>query len=220
MTTKTASLKCPECVETYTTPQLLAMHRRKAHGVKGTSKSAIEKAALARHLGAMKAPAHPKRHQCPLCGYQLKNKAGLSIHLSAMHKPELPPEEIAKTQEEAADPKAANSVYQCPKCEFIGATQGGLALHRRKKHNEITAVHPKKNTRRELEPTQAQTITVVSNGHQENWQGHTDGIPEALIAVTSGRFQELCRSVAYEHDLPPRLFAARVAAFVYGTTLR
>lgn len=220
MITKTASLKCPECGATHNTVQLLAMHRRQAHGVKGTSRSAVRKALLDKHLAAMKAPAHPKPNQCPICGFKLENKAGLSIHLAAIHKTEPTPEQIAKTQEETADPKAANSVYQCPHCEFIGADQGGLALHRRKKHNEITAVHPKKNMRRELEPTQAQTITVVSNGHQENWQGHTDGIPEALIAVTSGRFQELCRSVAYEHDLPPRLFAARVAAFVYGTTLR
>jgi len=215
LTTKKKMFSCIDCPMIYTTPQLLAVHRQKAHGIGGISRSVL----VNKYLKANQPPANPKPNQCPYCGFPAKTAQGLSVHVGTKHMAE----QLKAAQMKAGDhPKAENFAFQCPRCEFVGKNQGGLALHIRKKHDQITALRPNINQRREIEPSQAQTITIAapSNGHKEDWQGHTDGIPEALIAVTSGRFQELCRSVAYEHDLPPRLFAARVAAFVYGTTLR
>jgi uncharacterized C2H2 Zn-finger protein len=214
LTTKKKMFSCSDCPRIYITPQLLAIHRKKVHGVEGTSRSAM----VTKYLKANQPPEHPAPNQCPYCGFPSLPPQGLAVHVGVHHKAE----RMKAEQLKAGDPKAENFAFQCPQCEFVGKNQGGLALHMNKKHDQITALRPNINKRREIEPSQAQTITIAatSNGHKEDWQGHTDGIPEALIAVTSGRFQELCRSVAYEHDLPPRLFAARVAAFVYGTTLR
>jgi uncharacterized C2H2 Zn-finger protein len=220
LTTKQAIHQCPDCSRTFVSRTGLGSHRRSAHGIIGQSKTTLiaRKKAGAKKpkpitlylqrkqmLKEMKAPENPAPFQCGFCGFQLKNQAGLTFHVKTFH---------AQPAAPAAPTQAEDHSLQCPHCEFVGKLKGGLALHIRKKHNE--------STRRAIEPRKTQTITIAAthNGHKEDWQGHTDGIPEALIAVTSGRFQELCRSVAYEHDLPPRLFASRVAAFVYGTTLR
>jgi hypothetical protein len=163
--------------------------------------------------------------KCPECGEKFNYAKVLGSHRRLKHGVAGTSHSVLamRKKREAQPPPATPPmpVLNCPDCDFAAATTGGLLWHRRAKHN-IIAAHRPKNMRRELEPGKTQTITIAAthNGHKEDWQGHTDGIPEALIAVTSGRFQELCRSVAYEHDLPPRLFAARVAAFVYGTTLR
>jgi uncharacterized C2H2 Zn-finger protein len=185
--------KCPDCPRMFASRTGLGSHRRSAHGIEGQSKSTLAARAA---KPAREKPAKP-----------LSEYKRLKLHLQEMKAPENP---------------APN---QCPLCGYQTKSKGGLSLHINTSHAQAKAGERKaersgKKQRREIERTQTQVIVASSNGHEENWQGHTDGIPEALIAVTSGRFQELCRSVAYEHDLPPRLFAARVAAFVYGTTLR
>lgn len=112
-------------------------------------------------------------------------------------------------------------VLQCPHCSFVAKTPGGWALHLRKKHGETTQT-PKPGKENKLAKRTTQTL-VLTNGHtQENGQDHSnaDGIPDSLIVLTTGRFQELCRSVAYEHGVPAKLFTARVAALVYATTVR
>jgi hypothetical protein len=105
---------------------------------------------------------------------------------------------------------------QCPHCEFIAKWPGGLKHH-------IGRMHKPHATRKENRIVKRTTqATIIQTNGQAHQEGHAnpDGIPDALVAVASGRFIELCRSVAFEYDLPPRLFAARVAAFIYGTQVR
>ena len=74
--------------------------------------------------------------------------------------------------------------------------------------------------------TQLASTAHAQNGHQpaheSNGQSYTDarGISDALVALTTGRVLEILRSAAYEHDLPPKLFTARVSELVYAASLR
>jgi uncharacterized C2H2 Zn-finger protein len=210
---------CPECSRTFVSRTGMASHRRSAHGIAGSSTSSIWKA---KNKGLPPEPKGPKK--CPDCGFVAKDKAGLTIHRKARHG--------AASESATAVAIRASHPLQCPECVFIAKMIGGLKLHLRKTHGiippvsrdtELKRLERQQRKQKGLtieEPQAVTTVAVTSNGHQATWEGHTDGIPEALIAVASGRFQELCRSMAYEHDVPPRLFASRVAAFVYGTTVR
>ena len=111
-----------------------------------------------------------------------------------------------------------NPELHCQLCDFKAATRSGLSLHMRKKHSIITAKRSHK-IERQADQTSI-LIPTKTEAREAQPEGNSDGIPDSLVAVTSGRFIELCRSVAFEYDLPPRLFAARVAAFVYGTQVR
>jgi hypothetical protein len=62
--------------------------------------------------------------------------------------------------------------------------------------------------------------TNPNGHHREEKTVAASGIPEATLAVALGRFQELSRSMAYEFDLPPRLFTAQLATLIYRSTLR
>jgi hypothetical protein len=46
------------------------------------------------------------------------------------------------------------------------------------------------------------------------------GIPEGALAVAFGRFQELCRSFAFEYDLPPKLFTTRLSQLISASAVR
>jgi hypothetical protein len=123
-----------------------------------------------------------------------------------------------KVERESTTPPLTSN--QCPHCPFIAKGIGPLKLHLRKKHADLNPT-PKPGKEKSLVKRTTKAITL--NGHaQENGQDHSNanGIPDALVAVASGRFTEICRSMAFEFDLPPRMFTARVAALVYATTVR
>jgi ribosomal protein L37AE/L43A len=150
------------------------------------------------------------KHQCPKCDRMFVSRTGLGSHLRTHGI-----NGTSKTSIAAKAKKAATDRLQCPDCPRDFKNKMGLAIHRSAAHN------PQSNRRNKL--ANIPPTILVSNGHhpeEAHREGYTDAIPDALIAVTSGRFIELCRSVAHEHDLPPRMFAARVAAFIYGTTVR
>jgi hypothetical protein len=173
LTTKKATHQCPECDHApYPTAKGLSTHRRFAHGISGTSHSAVSER---RRRAKLKQTSHHDNY-----------------------------------------PSRIKGKYPCPNCNFVASWEGGLKNH-------ITRVHASaKPAKRRNELANIPKGEVITNGHhpEAHREGFTDAIPDALIAVASGRFIELCRSVAYEHDLPPRLFTARVAAFIYGTTVR
>lgn len=66
----------------------------------------------------------------------------------------------------------------------------------------------------------------TSTNHQGQANGQANGLTprrfhaEAALAVAYGRFQELCKGIAFEYDLPPRSFAARFAELIHAETLR
>lgn len=164
----TGKYKCDQCRETFNLPQVLGSHRRRVHGIIGTTPGAIRR--------------------------ELQRK---------------------KTTAPAAD--QGWNPLKCARCEFIAQRVGGLHHHMQAAHG-ITRQQRKENQLAKL-PAQTITLNGQAPAHHEG-QANPDGIPDALIAVASGRFIELCRSMAFEYDLPSRLFAARVAAFIYGTQVR
>ena len=208
--------KCPECGSRFPTPQLMAMHRRKAHDVIGTSRSSETK----RMLANPQPVANPKPFQCGQCGYQAKNRAGYSLHMNKQH----PAPEIVAKPELTGVEKRANSVerlkgkFPCPHCDFIASWTGGLTLHIAKKHPE-GSVTIERTTKAEVT-----AITRTSRAAQEESHaapnGYAPSIPEGTLALALGRFQGLCQSMAVEFDLPPRLFAARLAELVYRSQIR
>jgi hypothetical protein len=182
---------------TFSSAGILAMHRAKKHGVAGQGRTALyahlrEQAAQGLLVKTID-PNNPL--QCQKCGYPAKSKNGLGVHLGATHKLTL-----------------AENV-SVPATEIATTTQPPTSNGKRK------------YTRRAIEPAQSQAIVLsyASNGHHHPTQeAHPapDGIPEATLALALGRFQELCRSIAFEHDLPPRLFTSRLAGLVYATSVR
>ena len=127
--------------------------------------------------------------------------------------------------------------FQCTHCGYISQSKAGLSNHLRSAHGDTSNHKPGyvrstdfktrlKSKGTKLAKLTPQTIVVArsqeapATNHSE---GHSDGIqtiPDSVVAITTGRFQELCRSIAYQYELPEKLFAARVAALVYATTVR
>jgi len=63
--------------------------------------------------------------------------------------------------------------------------------------------------------------TRQSNGHtQANGLASRAFYTETAIAVAVNRVQELCKSVAFEYDLPPKSFTAQLITLLYAQTLR
>lgn len=224
MTTAKKKFVCPECNAKFDFAKTLGSHRLFSHGVAGTSVSARR----AQELKANMPPRPKGPFSCPDCEFIAVNKAGMTIHRKAKHG-------AASESKTAIAIRANGDPLQCPDCEFHALSKIGLANHRNRMHGvasastlairkreERTNIKAKK---RGLPIEPAQTITAFAiaspNGyHPQEAHFDPDGIPEATLALTLGRFQELCFSVAKEHDLPPRRFAAKLAKLIYATTLR
>jgi len=209
----TPKVKCPDCDAEYATAKGLSSHRRAAHGYVSQNKFAVytreskerkkqpEQAALA----ALRTPL-----TCDQCDFQAKNVSSLTWHKARIHTP--------------------HKDLKCDLCGFVAKWPGGLTYHKRKTHGEANPT-PEKTTKFDAKSRRAivhsektQTIVVsapaTSNGHHQETHTPPDGIPEATLALGLGRFQELSRSIAFEHDLPPRMFAARLAGLIYAATVR
>lgn len=131
---------------------------------------------------------------CPDCGKQYDPRG--------MHK------HTAWHQRKAAPPAAApasteTGPLKCDSCDFTAKSQRGLSLHQTTMHKgrKNAAKNGQGNHHQLARIEAAQTL-------------HRSQIPETTLAVAYGRFIELCNSMAYEFDLPPRLFAAELATLI------
>jgi hypothetical protein len=114
-----------------------------------------------------------------------------------------------------------NGSYPCPHCPFTAKWKGGLRYHLNKKHPDANQnPEPRKET--QLAKRSKKTTVILPNGHAPQGEDHSNanGIPDVLIALTGGRFLELCRQVASEHYIPERMFTARVSAFIHAAQIR
>ena len=171
----------------------------------------------------MTATTTPTKHQCPECPANYDDARGLATHRRYKHG-------IAgksKTAMQYQEQKNAGSTrvhtrlkgsFPCTHegCTFVAQWKGGLTHHMR--------THSK--NKRSLQLAKQNRTEIASNGaganHSNSQEANfaPDGIPEATLAVALGRFQELCRSMAFEFDLPPRMFTQRVAALIYRSQIR
>lgn len=68
-------------------------------------------------------------------------------------------------------------------------------------------------------PTRSHAVATIPKAktaairHPET-NGFAHRIPETTLAVAFGRFTEFCNGMAYEFDLPPRMFAAELATLI------
>jgi uncharacterized C2H2 Zn-finger protein len=207
---ETEKVKCPDCDAVYNTAKGLSTHRRYVHGYV----SSTPKAVWSRSQAA-KAVKKPAPLQCADCDFKAKTPQSLIWHRVKAHDP-------------------AN--LKCPHCPFVASWKGGLTYHMKRAHSPVRdaaagtpEIQPqpiangkRKYTRRDIEqPAQAHAILIARpNGHAQESHAAPDGIPEGTLALALGRFQELCRSIAFEHDLPPRLFTSRLAGLIYAATVR
>jgi predicted RNA-binding Zn-ribbon protein involved in translation (DUF1610 family) len=211
LTTKQKKLSCPECGELFNYPKTLGSHRRVAHGVAGSSPSSLR----AQRLRAL-SPLPEGPFPCPECGYKAVSQAGLTIHQKAKHSAAV----VARRVAASAIDKNRGS-FPCDQCDFVAAWIGGLKLHIRTKHK--SAAKPERSTALVTSTvSEVNAIASTRNGHvraQADARRSAD-TPEALIAFTAGRVQELCAVAASQFDLPSKPFTARVIELIYATTLR
>jgi uncharacterized C2H2 Zn-finger protein len=177
-----------------------------------------------------------KQIKCPECGKKLGTTQALGLHRRTEHGIQSQNESTvyAKLKEQAdrgeliktIDPK---NPLQCQVCGLPTKSKSGLSLHVNRNHSKPVetpvAIQPatngkRKYTRREIEqPAQAHTI-VVSQAQEGHPAANGYAIPDGTLALALGRFQGLCQSMAVEFDLPPRLFAARLAELIYHSQIR
>ena len=168
----------------------------------------------------MTTQATPTKHQCPECPAHYADARGLAIHRRYKHgiAGTSPAAVSARSKRHGSTTvhKRLSGRFPCTECKFVAKWQGGLTKHMRSIHGTKRSLSIEKQT---LPP-------IVSNGaganHSDNQEGHfaTDGIPQATLALALGRFQELSKSIAFEHDLPAKSFTARLAELIYATSLR
>lgn len=160
-----------------------------------------------------------KAYPCPDCDHApYADPRGLATHRRVVHgiagthtkTPKRKPQLSAQMQGK----QRLLGDYPCPHCKFVAKWKGGLTHHLNAKHAS------KRSTA--LAPTKVSQVTASSNGHHPGAQADARRslIPEATLALALGRFQELSKSIAIEHDLPPRTFATRLAEIIYATSLR
>jgi len=197
--------KCPECSKPFATVQLLAMHRKRAHDVAGTSKS---------HLQA-------QRHKAEIAA-----RAAATATTETVQQTSDLVSQSTIIRRESHERQQTGAGLSCDQCGFIAATAGGLRVHVSIKHRQETSAETQMTTTTttggtSIERTQTTKRNYVRRQQQqEDSEADRDGIPEATLALALGRFQGLCASMALEFDLPPRRLAARLAQLIYATQVR
>jgi len=144
--------------------------------------------------------------KCPDCD-QMFYPSGLGPHRKT-HKPEV--KKVGSTTVY----KRLVGEFPCTVegCTFVGKWQGGLTKHMR----THKAVRRSKSIAKF--PTE---IEVSHNGVSQESHFVANGIAEATLALALGRFQGLCQSMAFEFDIPPKLFypKARRAYLPHASTV-
>lgn len=138
----------------------------------------------------------PEKFKCtePGCTKEYNDNAHLGIHRRAAHGIQGKSHNAVKKREERAAAKAAATAAQTKRTY--------------KKRSNTLATIP------EVSP-QSNGYTN-GNGQATSRRFHA----EAALAVAFGRFKELCASVAFEYDLPPRSFTSKFIELIHSETLR
>jgi uncharacterized C2H2 Zn-finger protein len=191
--TTAKKIKCPECGMTkFTSTQMLGLHRKNVHGVESEVPSTVyAKLKYQADRGELVKTIDPKNPlQCQICGLPIRSKSGLSLHINRNHPKPATPVEIP---------------VEIPAAVEVKPVSNGK----------------RKYIRREIEqPAQAHATIIVSEAQEGHPATNGYAIPDGTLALALGRFQGLCQSMAVEFDLPPRLFAARLAELIYHAQVR
>ena len=146
--------------------------------------------------------------KCPDCDGMFF-PPGLGPHRARMHGAKAKPAIILRGSQHPN----LKGEFPCPECSFVAKWTGGLKNHMR--------THLKKRSESLERPAKTEIVkTRRVNGASEEGHFAANGIPEATLALALGRFQGFCTSMAAEFDLPPRLFASRLAELIYRSQVR
>jgi hypothetical protein len=179
------------------------------HGIAGKSKSAIEY----RQVKQRAAPT-----QVPL----------------ALEAPA--PELVVPITASQVKPDASGA-FKCPQCPEVYARRSALGIHMRVKHGikGRSYYYTEKRARElvkqgdETNGSSAIEATQRNGSGQTEIEHHSHGAPgttttvhisETAIAIGFDRFQELCKAIAIEYDLPPRSYARRLSELIHATSIR
>jgi C2H2-type zinc-finger domain len=166
-------------------------------------------------------------HQCPECNHAPYPTAkGLATHRRLAHGVEGTSRSTInarKRKQKKRDPKPYSTRvkgrFPCPHCDFVGNWKGGLTHHMNAAHKTN-----RNGSKRSQLVKFTEAIPVSQNGHnphaEEAQATASDRALEVTLAITLGRFTEICRSMAAQYDIPERVFAARFAELVYRTQIR
>ena len=219
--------RCPECDKIFATVQLIAMHRKKVHNVEGTSKAHLAAQALkAKREVEAAAPTvaqitetktSPLPLKCVDCDFTSTNPQLLGRHRRFAHGVV---GEVTRINREKMEERLRRGTgFSCPHCSFNAASRNGLGVHIASAHKNLTPTIEGETTIER--PKEKRLARINSNGHpSEESHFAANGIPEGTLALALGRFQGLCQSMANEFDLPPRLFASRLAELIYRSQVR
>jgi hypothetical protein len=127
------------------------------------------------------------------------------------------------------------ATYQCDKCDhqpfkaptalgrhklsahgIPGNSSSSIAYRKAKEANALTS----KRSLAATKPPQTHQATNRLPKPESHQAGYQNQIPEGALAVAFGRFQELCRSFAFEYDLPPKLFTSRLSQLISASAVR
>jgi uncharacterized C2H2 Zn-finger protein len=84
---------------------------------------------------------------------------------------------------------------------------------------EVVAIEKRKYKKRETGYGQREA-EISNEGSKETGEGNNNGISEITLAIALGRFQGLCSAMAYEFNIPSKMFTAQLAALIYATQVR
>ena len=229
---KAKVFKCPECGEKFPSNMRLGLHRRAKHGVKGEARSSI----VSRQQRDIYMANYERDADglllCPECGKGFK-EVGIAIHRKQAHK--IPVAEQARLFEITNQQPAVVAKIEmvadeadgarCPHCDFVAVDERGLRKHLSSKHDLYSqtpiAIYKRELRNKNLEqPTQVTASQTTNNGHNpEDSRSLGSGIPEAAVAFTAGRVEELLSNAAAQLDLPTRTFTRRVIELVHAKTV-
>ena len=169
--------------------------------------------------------------KCPECNRTFDRLQALGKHRFNAHGVH-GQSRAAKLRWAAKTERGPDKRLACPECGEKFKRPQVLGRHRLIKHGiagSSKSVLYNKERKNAALTKRSQLVTVSKanrNGHHVH-QGEslTNGhspypIPEAAIAFTAGRLEEVCKNVASQFDIPFKSFTARVIELVYATTLR
>ena len=161
----------------------------------------------------------PTKHQCPECDAEYDDARGLASHRRSKHG--IAGSAAYRKQKKEKKKTGSTTVHKrfkgqfpCTECSFIAQWKGGLTHHMN--------IHKKRSLQlaKQTLPAIASNGAGVNHSNQEESHLAPDSIPEIPLAIALGRFEELCRSVAFKYDLPERLFAQRLTELIYRAQVR
>jgi hypothetical protein len=121
--------------------------------------------------------------------------------------------------------------FKCtePGCNEEYNDNAHLGIHKRAAHGILGKSHQAiKKPKRKYSKRSTTLATLPheeANGQIQRANGQAQTSTrrfhaEAALAVAYGRFQELCKGIAFEYDLPPRSFTARFVELIRAEALR